>query len=89
MELQGTLTAIPDCKGALEVGHTTLISGSGKLTVGEGAVRNGGDRGPSVVCKNNLNPWSLGDGFHSHMGHRRNDWNHGGLKTQANLDGPL
>ena len=36
----GTLNAITDVKG-VEVGHTTLISGSGKLKVGEGPVRTG------------------------------------------------
>src|SRR6476661_4126626 len=36
----GTLNAITDVKG-VEVGHTTLISGSGKLVVGQGPVRTG------------------------------------------------
>jgi L-aminopeptidase/D-esterase-like protein len=36
----GRLNAITDVKG-IEVGHTTLISGSGKLKVGEGPVRTG------------------------------------------------
>ncbi len=36
----GTFNAITDVKG-VEVGHTTLISGSGKLKVGEGPVRTG------------------------------------------------
>ncbi len=36
----GPLNAITDVKG-IEVGHTTLISGSGKLKVGEGPVRTG------------------------------------------------
>ena len=36
----GMLNAITDVKG-VEVGHTTLISGSGKLKVGEGPVRTG------------------------------------------------
>ena len=36
----GVLNAITDVKG-VEVGHTTLISGSGKLKVGEGPVRTG------------------------------------------------
>ena len=36
----GTNNAITDVKG-IEVGHTTLISGSGKLKVGEGPVRTG------------------------------------------------
>src|SRR5579862_7015416 len=36
----GALNAITDVKG-VEVGHTTLISGSGKLKVGEGPVRTG------------------------------------------------
>jgi D-aminopeptidase len=36
----GPLNAITDVKG-VEVGHTTLISGSGKLKVGEGPVRTG------------------------------------------------
>ncbi len=36
----GTNNAITDVKG-VEVGHTTLISGSGKLKVGEGPVRTG------------------------------------------------
>ena len=36
----GTFNAITDVKG-VEVGHTTLISGSGKLRVGEGPVRTG------------------------------------------------
>jgi len=36
----GTLDAITDVKG-VEVGHTTLISGSGKLVVGQGPVRTG------------------------------------------------
>jgi L-aminopeptidase/D-esterase-like protein len=36
----GHLNAITDVKG-VEVGHTTLISGSGKLKVGEGPVRTG------------------------------------------------
>src|SRR5262245_3139773 len=36
----GPLNAITDVTG-LEVGHTTLISGSGKLKVGEGPVRTG------------------------------------------------
>lgn len=36
----GTYNAITDVKG-VEVGHTTLISGSGKLKVGEGPVRTG------------------------------------------------
>jgi D-aminopeptidase len=36
----GTLNAITDVKG-VEVGHTTLISGSGKLQVGVGPVRTG------------------------------------------------
>jgi len=37
---RGTNNAITDVKG-VEVGHTTLISGSGKLKVGEGPVRTG------------------------------------------------
>src|SRR5215471_707044 len=36
----GALNAITDVKG-VEVGHTTLISGSGALHVGEGPVRTG------------------------------------------------
>ncbi|HNV73479.1 MAG TPA: P1 family peptidase [Gemmatimonadaceae bacterium] len=36
----GTLDAITDVKG-VEVGHTTLITGSGKLVVGKGPVRTG------------------------------------------------
>ncbi|WP_205656086.1 DmpA family aminopeptidase [Algoriphagus formosus] len=36
----GTFNAITDVKG-VEVGHTTLISGEGKLVVGEGPVRTG------------------------------------------------
>ncbi len=36
----GTYNAITDVKG-VEVGHTTLISGEGKLKVGEGPVRTG------------------------------------------------
>jgi L-aminopeptidase/D-esterase-like protein len=36
----GPLNAITDIKG-VEVGHTTLISGSGKLKIGEGPVRTG------------------------------------------------
>ena len=36
----GPFNAITDVKG-VEVGHTTLISGSGKLVVGEGPVRTG------------------------------------------------
>jgi D-aminopeptidase len=36
----GTLNAITDVKG-IEVGHTTLISGEGKLQVGAGPVRTG------------------------------------------------
>src|SRR6202040_4449906 len=36
----GAYNAITDVKG-VEVGHTTLISGSGKLKVGEGPVRTG------------------------------------------------
>ena len=36
----GAANAITDVKG-VEVGHTTLISGSGKLKVGEGPVRTG------------------------------------------------
>lgn len=36
----GMFNAITDVKG-IEVGHTTLISGSGKLKVGEGPVRTG------------------------------------------------
>src|SRR6201987_2740731 len=36
----GPNNAITDIKG-VEVGHTTLISGSGKLKVGEGPVRTG------------------------------------------------
>jgi L-aminopeptidase/D-esterase-like protein len=36
----GAFNAITDVKG-VEVGHTTLISGSGKLKVGEGPVRTG------------------------------------------------
>src|SRR5580765_6651322 len=36
----GTLDAITDVTG-VEVGHTTLISGSGKLVVGQGPVRTG------------------------------------------------
>jgi D-aminopeptidase len=36
----GTFNAITDVKG-VEVGHTTLIAGSGKLKVGEGPVRTG------------------------------------------------
>jgi len=50
----GTLNSITDVKG-VEVGHTTLISGSGKLKVGEGPVRTG----VTAVLprgKNNLNP---------------------------------
>jgi D-aminopeptidase len=50
----GTLNAITDVKG-VEVGHTTLISGSGKLKVGEGPVRTG----VTAILprgKNNLNP---------------------------------
>jgi D-aminopeptidase len=38
--LPGAFNAITDVKG-VEVGHTTLISGSGKLTVGVGPVRTG------------------------------------------------
>ena len=50
----GTLNAITDVKG-VEVGHTTLISGSGKLKVGEGPVRTG----VTAILprgKNNLSP---------------------------------
>jgi len=36
----GTYNAITDVKG-VEVGHTTLISGSGKLVIGQGPVRTG------------------------------------------------
>ena len=36
----GANNAITDVRG-VEVGHTTLISGSGKLKVGEGPVRTG------------------------------------------------
>src|ERR1043165_9074 len=36
----GSLNAITDVKG-VEVGHTTLISGEGKLQVGVGPVRTG------------------------------------------------
>ena len=36
----GSYNAITDVKG-VEVGHTTLISGSGQLKVGEGPVRTG------------------------------------------------
>src|SRR5436190_3896575 len=36
----GPLNAITDVKG-VEVGHTTLISGEGKLEVGKGPVRTG------------------------------------------------
>src|SRR5438270_11590788 len=36
----GALNAITDVQG-VEVGHTTLISGSGKLEVGKGPVRTG------------------------------------------------
>ena len=36
----GPLNAITDVEGVL-VGHTTLISGSGKLVVGKGPVRTG------------------------------------------------
>src|SRR5574341_2111888 len=36
----GPLNAITDVKG-VEVGHTTLISGEGKLVVGKGPVRTG------------------------------------------------
>ena len=36
----GTNNAITDVKG-VEVGHTTLISGDGKLEVGKGPVRTG------------------------------------------------
>ncbi len=36
----GQLNAITDVKG-IEVGHTTLISGEGKLVVGEGPIRTG------------------------------------------------
>src|SRR5437870_6513974 len=36
----GPYNAITDVKG-VEVGHTTLISGSGKLVVGQGPVRTG------------------------------------------------
>src|SRR5882672_9921151 len=36
----GTYNALTDVKG-VEVGHTTLISGSGKLVVGQGPVRTG------------------------------------------------
>jgi len=36
----GTFNAITDVKG-IEVGHTTLISGEGKLEVGKGPVRTG------------------------------------------------
>jgi len=38
--IPGPFNAITDVKG-VEVGHTTLISGSGKLKVGEGPVRTG------------------------------------------------
>jgi D-aminopeptidase len=38
--MPGPFNAITDVKG-VEVGHTTLISGSGKLKVGEGPVRTG------------------------------------------------
>lgn len=38
--IPGPLDAITDVKG-VEVGHTTLISGSGKLVVGKGPVRTG------------------------------------------------
>src|ERR1700728_4196999 len=38
--IPGPYNAITDVKG-VEVGHTTLISGSGKLKVGEGPVRTG------------------------------------------------
>ncbi|HZC86416.1 MAG TPA: P1 family peptidase, partial [Steroidobacteraceae bacterium] len=36
----GPLNAITDVEGVL-VGHTTLISGSGKLAVGKGPIRTG------------------------------------------------
>src|SRR5882672_7622357 len=38
--IPGPLNAITDVKG-VEVGHTTLISGSGALKVGQGPVRTG------------------------------------------------
>jgi D-aminopeptidase len=37
----GTLDAITDVAGGVEVGHTTLISGDGRLQVGKGPVRTG------------------------------------------------
>ena len=39
----GTLNAITDVSG-VTVGHTTIISGEGKLQVGKGPVRTGGGR---------------------------------------------
>src|SRR6059036_4059142 len=36
----GALNAITDVRG-VEVGHTTLVSGSGKLVVGRGPIRTG------------------------------------------------
>lgn len=39
----GRLNAITDVAG-VEVGHTTLVSGEGKLVVGKGPVRTGGLR---------------------------------------------
>jgi len=42
----GPNNAITDVKG-VEVGHTTLISGEGKLEVGKGPVRTGVHRHPS------------------------------------------
>ena len=41
--IPGPNNAITDVRG-VEVGHTTLISGSGKLKVGEGPIRTGVNR---------------------------------------------
>src|SRR5437868_9710157 len=50
----GLYNAITDVKG-VEVGHTTLISGSGKLKVGEGPVRTG-VTAVLPLAKNSLGP---------------------------------
>src|SRR4026209_145595 len=80
----GTLDAITDVAG-IEVGHTTLISGAGKLVVGRGPVRTGvtvipprGNNNPAPV----VGAWSALNGNGEMTG---TTW----LQESGILEGPV
>ena len=80
----GPLNAITDVKG-VEVGHTTLISGQGKLVVGKGPVRNGRDC--DLAARQRLGRSRLRRLVFAQR-QRRNDW-HDLDRESGFLDGPV